>query len=72
MEDQSIVLSNGAQVPVGPIHRVDIEENKRIAEIEDEEERKKEENKLIKLDYNQYVVYDESQIRIRYLVQLEV
>lgn len=52
-------MSNGAKVPIGHVRRVDAEEEKRITKLS-KEEREKEENKPIVLDYNQYVVYDPS------------
>lgn len=51
---QNIYLANGTVIPVGPL--IDYEKN--ITE------------KKRFLGYNEYIVYNENQVRIRYLVQL--
>lgn len=53
---QNIYLANGAIIPVGPI----VEYEKKII------------NKTRYLGYNEYIVYNENQVRIRYLVQLSL
>lgn len=55
---QGIVLSNGAVVPCG-----DVVENKKTNKNDDI-------YYWDRLQYNEYIVYDVSQIRIRYVVQV--
>ena len=56
---KNIILSNGAIIPVGNV--IDY----KYPETEDPMER-------VSLAYNEYIVYDTSQIRMRYLIQVSL
>lgn len=53
---KSVVLSNGARVPLGELIDYPLD--------------KDEENHWGSLSHNEYIVYDVSQVRIRYMIQL--
>jgi len=52
---QNVYLPNGCKVPVGPIIEIDKDE-------------KGKRNYLF--DYNEYVVYNTSQVRIKYVIEV--
>jgi hypothetical protein len=56
--EQAIVLQNGCEVPVGKIVTYEIKNPTNPKTV-------------IQLAHNEFIVYDETQVRIRYLVQLD-
>lgn len=58
---QSITLANGCKVPVG-----------NIVTYEQPDKKDKDGNKVVFcLQHNEYIVYDESKVKIRYMVQID-
>ena len=53
--NKNITLSNGARIPIGEVVNYEFDPN---------------DTNQPSLGYNEYIVYDISQVRIRYLVQL--
>lgn len=65
---RSVYLTNGAKVPLGPYI-----ENYKIDELNSTPEeilKNQEIQKKLMLQHNEYIVYNESQVRMRYLVQV--
>lgn len=56
---QNITLKNGCQVPIGQIVDYKLNENRKKGQ------------QMVTLHNNEFIVYEESQVRIRYLVQLD-